>query len=226
MNVDTVFNIENEIRNNIREIWSNEKYKDFCVYTPTAPKNILKNSLLFIGINPSRLNGEKPTPASRCEVDFYQTNQTADYPYFKKFVDISEHCQIAWSHLDLLYFRETNQNKIHDILEEEVGRDFIWEQLKITDKLIKAASPKVIIVSNALAAKFLGKDQDKILKKNVWLGYDLVFDNTLGTYIWNNTPVFFSSMLTGQRALDNGSYERLKWHIKKAIAFKSDNIKT
>lgn len=30
-------------------------------------------------------------------------------------------------------------------------------------------------------------------------------------------PLFFSGMLTGQRALDNGSFERLKWHIKKAV---------
>lgn len=28
------------------------------------------------------------------------------------------------------------------------------------------------------------------------------------------TPVFFSSMLTGQRALDLGSLERLEWHIR------------
>jgi len=28
-----------------------------------------------------------------------------------------------------------------------------------------------------------------------------------------NVPIFFTSMLTGQRALDNGSFERLIWHI-------------
>jgi hypothetical protein len=32
-----------------------------------------------------------------------------------------------------------------------------------------------------------------------------------------NIPIFFTSMLTGQRALDKGSYARLIWHIKYAL---------
>ena len=44
------------------------------------------------------------------------------------------------------------------------------------------------------------------------MGFDFIFDEKLGTHkIVNNselenTPVFFTSMLTGQRALDNGSF--------------------
>ena len=48
-------------------------------------------------------------------------------------------------------------------------------------------------------------------------GYDFVFNDDIGTYLWNNTPVFFSSMLSGQRALDIGSMERLKWQVKRAL---------
>ena len=50
--------------------------------------------------------------------------------------------------------------------------------------------------------------------------FDFCFDEEIGTYrIVNNsslegTPVFFSSMLTRQRALDLGSLERLEWHIR------------
>lgn len=44
---------------------------------------------------------------------------------------------------------------------------------------------------------------------------DFKWDEELGTYTYKNNPFFFSSMLTGQRALDNGSFERLVWHIKK-----------
>jgi hypothetical protein len=40
-------------------------------------------------------------------------------------------------------------------------------------------------------------------------------DDNIGTYRFNeNTPVFLSGMLTGRHALDLGSYERLKWHLK------------
>ena len=49
---------------------------------------------------------------------------------------------------------------------------------------------------------------------------DSKFDEEIGTHRItgkNNlqgTPIFFTSMLTGQRALDLGSYERLIWQIK------------
>ena len=49
----------------------------------------------------------------------------------------------------------------------------------------------------------------------------IIFDDKIGTYKITlnekSVPVFFSSMLTGQRALDKGSFERLKWHVKNVI---------
>lgn len=33
----------------------------------------------------------------------------------------------------------------------------------------------------------------------------------------NAIPIFFASMLTGQRALDNYSFERLQWHLLQSI---------
>ena len=59
------------------------------------------------------------------------------------------------------------------------------------------------------------------------MGFDFQFDEKLGTHkIINNlelenTPVFFTSMLTGHRAIDNGSFERLKWHINFILKQKS-----
>ena len=53
------------------------------------------------------------------------------------------------------------------------------------------------------------------------MNFEFEFDDTIGTYRIINNPdfkdtiVFFSGMLTGQRALDNGSFERLKWHLNK-----------
>jgi len=55
---------------------------------------------------------------------------------------------------------------------------------------------------------------------DVGLDYKFEFDEKIGTdrivskgklY---NAPIFFTSMLSGQRALDNGSFKRLKGHIK------------
>ncbi len=75
--------------------------------------------------------------------------------------------------------------------------------------------PKIIVVDNTLARTFLGKD--KVGEVDIWLDYEFKFDEEIGTYLWNNIPVFFTSMLTGQRALDNGSFERLKWQVKRAL---------
>jgi hypothetical protein len=59
--------------------------------------------------------------------------------------------------------------------------------------------------------------------KDHYMGFEIVFDSEMGTHkIINqveleNIPIFFTSMLTDQRALDKGSYARLIWHIKYAL---------
>ena len=94
--------------------------------------------------------------------------------------------------------------------------DFIIEQLKISRKIISQSNPKIIVVSNTKARNYLKNESNKI-----FIGFEFEPDEDLGTDViinnenskLNGVPVFFTSMLTGQRALDNGSYERLIWHI-------------
>ncbi|MEY3784343.1 MAG: hypothetical protein RLZZ230_665 [Candidatus Parcubacteria bacterium] len=54
-----------------------------------------------------------------------------------------------------------------------------------------------------------------------YLKEDLVWDKKKGFHCYTGmekkVPVFFTSMLSGQRALDRWSYERLVWHIKQAV---------
>lgn len=170
------------------------------------PKTIIQNALLFIGINPS-------SSKDQVEYESYNLEQNNNvHPYFKKFEDLAQKCEMDWTHLDLLFFRETNQNYIQEILGTENGKNFIWEQLQISNNLIRKSNPKIIVVCNTQARTFLGKDKQG--NKNEWLNYNFKFDDNLGTYLWDGIPVFFSGMLSGQRALDIGSYERLKWHIK------------
>ncbi len=67
--------------------------------------------------------------------------------------------------------------------------------------------------------KFCRKNKDTDKNINIWLDYEFMFDDEIGTYRIKtkgnlfDTPVFFTSMLSGQRAMDNGSFERLQWHI-------------
>jgi hypothetical protein len=115
------------------------------------------------------------------------------------------------------------QNKIESILKAQNGPEFLFWQLQLSDKLIKYANPKIIVVCNALARLFLGKEKDLEKNDKIWLGYDFEFSENIGTYYWNKTPVFFTGMLSGQGQMDKGSLERLKWHIRQIKATHFNN---
>ena len=120
---------------------------------------------------------------------------------------------MEWSHLDLLYIRQTDQKKVKALFNDDISKEFLEKQLVISKKIIENSKPKVIVVSNAYARE--------LFRYNC--NFDTPFDESIGTHrIINNkllegTPVFYTSMLTGQRALDNGSYKRLVWHLNQVI---------
>lgn len=110
-------------------------------------------------------------------------------------------------------------------MRTEEGCGFLLEQLEIAKKRLIHIKPKVIIVSNAKAAELMGKNRfiDKKTNKEygVWMGLNFVFDDEFGAHKVTNIPelensyFLFSSMLSGQRALDLGSKERLIWQVKR-----------
>lgn len=113
--------------------------------------------------------------------------------------------------------RETDQNKIDNLLRTERGRHFIYHQLMVTkeiiNKIMDQGKKVIFVVNNTLARELLGKDKPQGISEH-WMNYDFKLSDDLGTNVCNGHPFFFTSMLTGQRALDKGSYERLVWHIK------------
>src|SRR6478735_12519001 len=148
-NIIMTYNIEQIILTKLKPIIDNPAYKEFpnCF---AYPRTIEKKSILFVGINPSSSNQQIP-------LDSYQLKLSGnDHSYFKRFEDISTYCDTPWTHLDLLFFKETNQNTIYEILSKSNGANYIWEQLQLSDTLIKESEPKIIIVRNALARTLLG----------------------------------------------------------------------
>lgn len=120
--------------------------------------------------------------------------------------------------------------------DDDNGKPFLNEQLDISFDIIQKAKPKLIVVTNALAAEFFGKMKSIHHSNNfekIWRGYNLffedeqkqTFDPSIGAYRINlgdqNVPLILSGMLSGQRALDIGSFERLKWQIKFILEGKS-----
>lgn len=204
-----MINLENKLTDELEKIWSNEKFKEFCSYRPVAPSHVLKNSVLFIGINPSRSKDEpiQVNINERSKVLYYSLTQESGHKYFKKFVDISNEIDLKWTHFDLLFFQETSQNFIKYILQQPNGKEYLAQQLALSKDIFLSCEPKIIVVNNSMARDFMFNEMKLEFKWN----------EAIGTDTYNNIPIFFTSMLTGQRALDNGSYKRLIWHIKYAL---------
>lgn len=216
---DLLIDIEKLYGSRFRNLFDSSTYHSvsFIKRGFAIPRSITKQSILFVGLNPSFPEG------AISDSHFYDLNQSGNYSYFKKFEILSTEADVTWSHFDLLGIRETSQSKVLSLLKSELGFEFIWKNLQLSKEILEVSEPLVIIVANTAARTFLGKDIEEN-GTNEWLGYQFTFDENLGTYRINDkrsklngTPVFFTSMLTGQRALDNGSFERLIWHVKKAI---------
>lgn len=224
--MNEILSIKNDFEQEIENLWNNPRFSEIEVIKRGygLHEEIIKNSILFIGINPSFAKYSNREP-KKYFLPLNQEAKTSDegnvYTYFKRFVDITNRInkditpKINWSHMDLLFFRETKQDYINTLIKENEGTEFVSEQLKIAKKIILKSRPKLIVVSNTKARDFM-KTKNEIFS----MGFNFEFDEVLGTEkiinepILNNVPVFFTSMLTGQRALDKGSYERLIWHIK------------
>lgn len=194
---------------------------------------IEKHAVTFIGLNPSFSGSgfEKGLRGSDHEgIDirsFYSFPQSKEfdleqaldiertmrmtYPYFKPFRGLLKDTGHAMAHLDLFFVRETSQEVVKKVIIEKSGKltSFGQSQMNILTAVLDEIEPKAIVVVNALASQIY--KQEKGLR----------FDEDHGCYFTQvsgrNVPTFLSSMLSGQRALDIFSRERLGWHLRKVI---------
>lgn len=216
--------IKGLIQEKINTLWIEFHNEEFCQFSPSSIAEVPDEGIIFIGINPSMIEKERLNLIDKndinCEFYTFSYDETNEYRYFKKFFDIARKAEMNWGHIDILYNRETNQKNVERLLKTERGKDFIYKQCMITrsvlDSLIDEKNPRIFVVTNSFARDLLGRYRKETETKQSehWIGYDFVWDEDFGTYFYKNNPFFFSSMLTGQRALDKGSYERLVWQIK------------
>jgi len=200
------FSVKSEFGKEIEKIWLATSFDQIDIKERgyAVQNEIVENALLFVGINPS-FSG----PMGNI---FYDNNHGNTHKYFKKFIEISQEVGLEWAHIDLLFVRETKQQIVKDLEKTETGRVFVNSQLNISKAIIEKANPKIIVVNNTYARNLLLNSSIKDIRFS--------FDNELGTErissnnSLNGTPIFFTSMLTGQRAMDLGSFRRLVWHLK------------
>lgn len=178
--------------------------------------------LLFIGFNPSfpselqRREWIHPYDITRLDnIDeaqlIKQEIETQDYlPYFKPLKKIAAKFELPWSHFDVFMLRENSQTVATQAVYDINNNTFIpfgQKQFALFIEALQKSNPCVIVVINALASR--------IIKTHLPLKYNVVDGCYYASKDKNiKAPFFLGGMLTGQRAVDVFSRERLIWHIE------------
>lgn len=224
-----------ELNSNLKKLWkkNEEILKDFYggknkVLSPmvfSEDEKISDIDILFVGMNPS-FSEQTITKYKVKPSIFYFNNYDLkkdemikyekipkDDSFFNKINEVSG--KYSKKIIDLFFIRKTNQKDFVNNFMKKY-EDFANAQLELSLSLMRDSNLKLIVVVNAKATEII-KERYNIQEDD--------FDDEIGTYrikINNKkVPVIFSGMLSGQRALDNGSFRRLKWQIDSILSGKT-----
>lgn len=205
-------NCEQLFKNELDKLWQNTSQSLPHSRGYAIEREVEKESLLFIGMNPSFKYGawNNGNQGGSIFYDIPSLSEKINTNNF--FIAINEFYKNIkcpnkpkLAHHDLLFVRETKQKSVMDI--QNTNNAFFKNQLDISKRIIEAADPVLIVVLNAGARE---------LFKEIF--GDGSFDDKLGAFIYcindKDTPVLFSGMLSGQHALDLGTKQSLKWHVE------------
>lgn len=226
-----------KINHKIFSLWNKYFKKDKRVYGPLFYDVFVNNALVFVGMNPSfSTSGYKHilrdtefanispkrfflwknlSKSYRNVAICIKTEKLSfrKYSYFKIMHRIANELSIPCEHIDLFLYKLTSQEKFKKLLlKGDKLNKFAIEQLAIFDAALNAAKPRVVVIANAYGSEIINKhfaNRIRFDKKNGWHIFTLL--NGKGV------PLFFSSMVSGQRSLDVWSRNRLVWHIAKAL---------
>jgi hypothetical protein len=196
---------------------TNVEFKQFCFHV-----NQDESPIWFFGMNPSLLDStnefiSQTTPPDKhliAELEKEQKKMHKEIQYFKRATVFFEE-EVIIPELrkpifhDLYPVRHTNQKEFVKFLKDNPG--FCKELDKATKDLIDGIMPEIIVIANAKASELMQKiffgesEAEKIKLKG----------KTKCPYKFNGkkTDMIFSSMLSGQRALDTYSRSRLAKEI-------------
>jgi len=218
-----------KINKEIINIWK-EYSKDKEENMPLFYPDFNKNGILCIGCNPSlrkdfismKFDEKDKNKINKLINEEKLCRLNRKDKYFGKFIELSEKINIKPDYLDLFLYRQLKQNEFKNKIFEEkkkgikknsILNKFGEKQIDLFINILEEdlAKPKIILVANAFVRYLLYERlKDKIIKSFEEKGYDVINLNN------RNIPIFFSSMLSGGH-LDNDSFDRLCWLIKKAL---------
>jgi hypothetical protein len=221
------------INADLAALWTEFFPESAKVYAPMQYQKPKTGSLVFVGMNPSFSSKGWKSLIRRStapELDphtFFQWPSPQDfdislahklealahehYPFFAPHRALAEALKTTWEHFDIFAYRETEQAKMRTLAMVDRGEieltEFGKQQFSLFEELLALAKPSAVVVVNALASQVYLKMRRPNFDSN--LGYHKDRDS--------QAPVFFSGMLTGARALDRFSKDRLFWQVASAL---------
>ncbi|RAN37587.1 hypothetical protein [Hyphomonas pacifica] len=220
-----------QINEKLNCAWSKLALNEPNILVPKYFGPLNKNTITFVGFNPSFVEGRTKeffrtkgfelnsirehylwtnrNEFQRAVDDEFSVHSRNEYAFFAQHRELATFLgRTNWDHIDLFQFRETSQDHGLELLAR--NGEFRSEQLEMFERVLEIASPKMIVVANAKASD--------ILKDRWQLGaVDAASGCHFHTVLNRPVPVFFSGMLTGRRALDVHSRERLFWNIRRVL---------
>lgn len=150
------------IATKLEKLWSS--YKTAESFSPLYQKELRANVITFLSLNPSLSpNGKKEAkkgsePHAPYDLIDSQSNKTDHYRFFHKFFEVAGE-KTPWTIMDMLYERESNQKEIEGKYNPKTinseDKEFLLGQMKITFEILEYIKPKVVVVSNAGANRFI-----------------------------------------------------------------------
>jgi hypothetical protein len=213
----------------VMDLWQDTFSDDADELVPLIYPPIKRDVLLFVGMNPSFNRAQfqnilKDTSHAQINLaEFYHWRNRARFDlntaqaieviakskhrFFAQFKRMAEYASTDWEHLDLFFYRHTNQNDFkHKVYTGNSLNEFGSSQLELSKELLIEARPQAIVVANASASDVFRAELGTRFDDKQ--GYDTIHLNG------HVVPVFLASMLTGRRPMDVYSRERLCWHVK------------
>jgi len=226
-----------EINQKIVALWNKHFAGNTDVYSPLFYDELHKDRLVFVGMNPSFSARGFKTILKNTEnadtdmVSFFKWQNISSNPkliddcikmenyayqnysqYFGRPIEIAKKVGLEWQHIDLFLYKETSQSSfMNRVRSKGKLNEFGMDQIKLFEEILVQTEPRCVVVTNATASEILRE----------YIKDDLSWDAERGFHWFTRggkkIPMFFTSMLSGQRALDRWSYERLVWHIGQAV---------
>lgn len=150
------------ISKTLTNIWN--KYaaiedKDVMSRKPIFSADAVKDSILFVGVNPSYCGEEEKMfihsedNNSLLYGSFYQRQDAPEY--FKKLEQFAAQLNHSYSHINLLYVAENDRNKLL-----KMDSEFIREQLELTyDTIIKIHPVAIVFFTKYCKKLIMGEDR-------------------------------------------------------------------